>query len=207
MILYDYFRSSASYRVRIVMHLKGIPFDTKTVSLLEKAHQTQSYQALNPAGLIPCLDVHGEVLSQSLAMIDYLDTLYPKPALYPVEPLSRAQVKSIMLLIACDIHPLNNLRVREYLSSQAGMTEETIRRWVLHWLNTGFDSLETQLKTHSNKKFCFGNSVSGADVCLIPQVYSALRFELPLEKYPTIQAIYEHCQTLVPFKQAHPDAC
>ncbi|MCX7115854.1 MAG: maleylacetoacetate isomerase [Gammaproteobacteria bacterium] len=199
MILYDYARSSASYRVRIALRLKGVSYDTQWVSLTDHQHLEPTYSALNPQKLVPALDIEGHLLSQSLAMIEYLDERYPTPPLLPADPIAKAEVRSLALFIACEMHPLNNLRVREQLQAQFKATPLQITAWCQHWLTTGFEQLETSLSRMSSGLFCYGDSATLADICLIPQLYSAARFQVSLEPYPLIQAIQTHCLTLPAF--------
>ena len=180
MKLYDYYRSSASYRVRIALNLKQISYESLPVHLVsEKGEQHQSnYLNLNPQGLVPTLDENGHILSQSLAIIEYIEEINPTPPLLPQNPLGRAQVRSLALLIACDMHPLNNLRVLHELRQQFQATEIQIEHWYHHWLKKGFDALERRLQNLSRKNHvCYGHDVTLADICLIPQVYNAKRFK------------------------------
>lgn len=193
MILYDYFRSSASYRVRIALRLKGIDYKTIPVSLLDEQQHQADYQTLNPQQLVPTLDENGHILTQSLAIIEYLEDLYPTPSLLPKTPYARAQVRSLASFIACEMHPLNNLRTRQQLQAQFKADEHAIKIWCQHWLKIGFDALEKQLQKTSQGQYCLGEQFTLADVCLIPQVYSAQRFQFALQGYPVIQNIYTHC--------------
>ncbi|MHA3893045.1 maleylacetoacetate isomerase [Acinetobacter sp. GXMZU3951] len=206
MKLYSYFRSSAAFRVRIALHLKGLPFETQAVHLLKQGGEQHSadYAALNPSELVPTLLDQEHVLTQSLSILEYLEEAYPETALLPKDVLQRAQVRAFALQIACEIHPLNNLRVLQYLEHTlaVGNTERTA--WYQHWIKLGFHSLEQQLQ-HSNGQYCFGTSPSFADCCLIPQVYNAKRFQIDLTEYPKIQSIYMHCMQLDAFQQAAPE--
>lgn len=209
MKLYDYYRSTASYRVRIALNLKKISYETCPVHLVNHGgeHHQASYLALNPEGLVPTLDENGHVLSQSLAIIEYLDEISPTPALFPITPLGRAQVRSLAMIIACDMHPLNNLRVLNQLKKQFKATDTDITTWYHHWLKQGFDAIEERLKHLPRKQqICYGNEVGVADVCLVPQVYNATRFHFPLDNYPLIQEINAHCLTLDAFLDAAPEA-
>ncbi|MBA2657136.1 MAG: maleylacetoacetate isomerase [Tatlockia sp.] len=208
MKLYDYYRSSASYRVRIALNLKNISYEKFSIHLVNQGgEQLQAeYLALNPQGLVPTLNENGHIISQSLAIIEYLDELSPNPRLLPSTPLGRAQVRSMALTIACEIHPLNNLRVLNLLRSELKATEPQIKIWYHHWLRLGFDTLEKRLELRPQAtKFCYGNELSLADVCLIPQVYNALRFEFSLENYPLITEIYNACIEIPAFQEATPD--
>ncbi|WP_423185799.1 maleylacetoacetate isomerase [Alishewanella sp. d11] len=206
MKLYSYWRSSAAYRVRIALHLKQLSFETIPVHLLKEGGQQHhaDYQQLNPAELVPVLQDESLNLNQSLAIIEYLDEVYPEPALLPVVPSERAQVRALALDIACDIHPLNNLRVLQYLTGPLALTEQQKLSWIQHWLTTGFTALEQRLSQTAGQ-YCFGDQLSLADICLVPQVYNALRFNLDLQNYPTIQRIYQHCQQLAAFALAAPE--
>ncbi len=209
MKLYDYYRSSASYRVRIALNLKKIHYETLAVHLVNhggEQHHT-SYLGINPQGLVPALDDNGHILSQSLAIIEYLDETTPTPALLPQTPLGRAQVRSLAMIIACDLHPLNNLRVLQQLRKQFQATEQQVTEWYLHWLKQGFDAIEERLKTLQRKNHvCYGHDISLADVCLIPQVYNAKRFNLSLKNYPLISEVNNYCLSLAAFVDASPEA-
>ncbi|MEE1999830.1 maleylacetoacetate isomerase [Alkalimonas sp. MEB108] len=207
MKLYGYWRSSAAYRVRIALALKGMAYESIPVHLVKDGGQQHqaSYQELNPAELVPTLVDNELTLNQSLAIVEYLDAVQPEPALVPAEPKKVALVRAMALDIACDIHPLNNLRVLQYLTGPLQLTEQQKTAWIHHWLNTGFQALEQRLQ-QSAGRCCFGDAVSLADICLVPQVYNALRFGLDMTPYPTIQAIYQHCNSLAAFAQAAPEA-
>ncbi len=208
MKLYDYYRSSSSYRVRIALNLKHIGYEAIPVHLINhdgEQHQS-AYLELNPQGLVPTLDENGHILSQSLSIIEYLDEINPSPALLPPTPLGRAHVRSIAMTIACDTHPLNNLRVLQQLRGQFQATEEQVQVWYHHWLKEGFDAVETKLKKLPRKHHvCYGNDISIADVCLIPQVYNAKRFNFPMADYPLITEINDYCLNLPAFMQAAPE--
>lgn len=207
MKLYDYYRSSCSYRVRIALNLKKISYDKIPVHLVQDGgmqHQP-SYRALNPQGLVPSLDTGEQIITQSLAIIEYLNDIEPTPPLLPADPLARAEVRSLALLIACEIHPLNNLRVLNTLKENFHANEDAITAWYHQWLKTGFDALEKRLSALPREKpVCFKQNVSLADICLIPQVYNAIRFEFSLENYPLIIAINEYCLSLPAFQNASP---
>ena len=207
MKLYNYFRSSAAFRVRIALNLKGQHYDSIPKAFARNEHRAPDYLALNPQGLIPALEVDGTVLSQSLAIIEYLNDTYPEPALLPNDPLARAQVRSMALGIACDIHPLNNLRVLGYLRQNYGQDDAGVERWYQHWITVGFQGLEEQARRHSAaKRYCFGDSVSLADVCLVPQVYNARRFNTNLTPFPTLVEISTHLESLAAFAAARPES-
>jgi maleylacetoacetate isomerase len=207
MKLYDYYRSTACYRVRITLNLKNIVYDTIDINLINKAgdHHTDEYHQVNPQELVPSLDIQGKILHQSLAIIEYLNELHPNPPLLPQNPLDKAKVRALALMVACDMHPLNNLRVLKRLESQFGATKDETMRWYHHWLKQGFDAIEEHLSQQPrNQSVCLGNHVSMADVCLIPQVYNAKRFNFDLTQYPLINQINEYCLQLEPFKGTAP---
>lgn len=209
MKLYDYYRSTACYRVRIALNYKNIPYETIPIHLINNNGEQHhpDYLAINPQALVPSLETNGKILTQSLAILDYLEETHPKPALLPEEPLDRARVKSLALSIACDIHPLNNLRVLQTLRNEFQATEEQVKKWYHHWLKSGFNALESQLQVLSRSMdVCYGNAITIADLCLIPQVYNAQRFEFSLDDYPLIQSIYRHCVKLDAFKKAAPES-
>lgn len=210
MKLYGYWRSSAAYRVRIALNLKDISAEQLSVHLVRDGGEQHKadYIALNPQQLVPTLvvdDEHdGDALTQSLAIIEYLDELYPKTPLLPASALERAQVRAMALTIACEIHPLNNLRVLQYLTQQLSVNEEAKNAWYQHWVATGFTALETQLVRHSGR-YCFGDKVTIADLCLVPQVYNAQRFNVDLTPYPNILRVWAECQQLPAFADAAPE--
>ena len=205
--LYDYFRSTASYRVRIALAYKQCDYKTIPIHLLENGgeqHQSQ-YRTLNPQELVPTLRVDDHYLHQSLAILEYLEETHPQPALLPKDPLLRAEIRGIALSIACDIHPLNNLRVLQYLQQNLNVTDAEKDVWYHHWLSKGLSAIETLLAKNPNRgNCCFGNTPTFADLCLIPQLYNAHRFAVPLEDYPTLLAIETHCLTLPAFIWAMP---
>jgi maleylacetoacetate isomerase len=207
MKLYTYFRSSAAYRVRIALNLKGIGYESVPVDLRPGAHRLQSYLALNPQGLIPALEDGGIVISQSLAVIEYLEEAHPSPPLLPRSPLDRARVRSMALAVACDIHPLDNLRVLNYLRSQLGQDEAAVDTWYRHWIAEGFRGLEEEARRSSGDgRHMFGTEVTLADVYLVPQVFNARRFKCNLEPFPTLRTISAHLEMLPAFARAAPDA-
>lgn len=208
MKLYDYYRSTACYRVRIALNIKNISYKTIPVHLLgeQGGQHGDEYKEINPQQLVPTLDVHGDYLNQSIAIIEYLEEVKPDPALLPKDLLMRAQIRSLALMIACDMHPLNNLRVLHQLRQQFHATETHISQWYHHWLRLGFDAIETRLKKlPRNSPVCYGDTVTLADVCLIPQVYNAHRFQFPMDDYPIINTINEYCLTLHSFSKASPN--
>jgi maleylacetoacetate isomerase len=208
MKLYDYFRSTACYRVRIALNLKGIVYEKENIHLINNGGEQHSpeYRQTNPQELVPALEVEGQIISQSLAIIEYLDEAYPTPALLPQNPLDRAAVRSLALIVACDMHPLNNLRVLNRLKEEFNAEQTEVTQWYHHWLKKGFDAFEAKLRQmNRSAPFCFGDSVSLADLCLIPQVYNAHRFNFAMDAYPLIQEINTHCLLLKAFQAASPD--
>lgn len=206
MQLSSYYRSTAAYRVRIALELKAQDYQVLPVNLLAKEHKSEAYLASNPDGLVPSLNVAGTQLGQSMAILEYLEESYPEPALLPESTLDRAYVRGLAQTIASDIHPLNNLRVLRYLKNDLEVSEEQKLDWYHHWLKQGFDSLETRL-SHDPRTgdYCFGNKPGLADICLVPQVYNAKRFEFDLGAYPTIQRINNYCLTTASFDKARPE--
>lgn len=207
MKLYTYFRSSAAFRVRIALNLKGIGYESVAVDLRPAAHRRQDYLALNPQGLIPALVDDGTVISQSLAVIEYLEESQPNPPLLPRSPLDRARVRSMALAIACDMHPLNNLRVLNYLRSPLGQDEAAVETWYRHWIAEGFRGLEEEARRASGDgHHMFGTEVTLADVCLVPQMFNARRFKCNVEPFPTLRTICGYLETLPAFARAAPGA-
>lgn len=204
--LYTYFRSSAAYRVRIALNLKGLDYEPRFVHLLRGEQRGPDYLQVNPQGKIPALVDGDTVLTQSLAIIEYLEERHADPPLLPVDPADRAFVRSVAQLIACDIHPLNNLRVQQYLREQFFAEDVACHIWMRHWIEEGFAALEQRLRDHgANAQYCLGSQPTLADVCVIPQVFNAKRVACDLTPYPTIAAIYAHCTRLPAFTQAAPD--
>ena len=204
-ILYDYFRSSASYRVRIALNLKGLSYRSVPVALLDNAQQAPEYLEKNPQGLVPALLDGDQLITQSLAICEYLDEVYPAPALLPTDALGRARVRALALSIACDIHPLNNLRVLRRLEQQFSADQASKDAWYHHWIDTGLRAFEQQIE-RTRGQYCYGDTVTLADLALIPQVYNARRFQCDLSAYPNIVAIEQQCLTLSAFAQATPEA-
>jgi len=207
MLLYNYFRSSAAYRARIALALKGLPYDYVAVNLRAGAQSAPDYRRLNPQALVPTL-VDGEVtVPQSLAIIEYLEETHPEPAFLPRTPAERARVRALALAIACDIHPLNNSRVLAFLGEKFAQDEEGRNRWARHWIGLGFAAIERELAASPwTGRFCHGDSPGLADICLVPQVYNAGRVAAPLGDYPTIRRIDEACRALPAFRAARPEA-
>lgn len=205
MHLYDYWRSSAGYRVRIALHLKGLDFETTTISLLDGEQSQPPYLAINPQGLVPFL-ADGEVaIGQSLAILEYLEERYPQVPLLPQTPPARAAVRQLANTVACDIHPLCNLRVLDYLRQALAVDEAARSAWYHHWVSLGLAAIEARLAELESDDFCVGNSPTLADVCLVPQVFNARRFHVSLDPYPRIRRIDGHCGTLEPFQRAAPE--
>jgi len=206
MKLHSYWRSSAAFRVRIALNLKNIRYEVIPRHLVRGEHRKADYLNLNPQGLVPALEHRGELFVQSLAIIEYLDSVAPSPRLLPTDPVARAHVAAMAQVVACEIHPLNNLRVTRYLRTELGHDDETVQRWYRHWIDEGFRALETWARKHSAAgRFLYRDAVSLADVCLIPQIYNARRFNIELEAFPTLVAIDAHLQTLPAVVDASPE--
>lgn len=206
MKLHGYWRSSAAYRVRIALNLKGLQVEHCPVHLVNNGGEQHraAYQLLNPAELIPTLEDGELSLNQSLAIIQYLEDSYPQTSLYPKDSAQKAAVMAFALDIACDIHPLNNLRVLQYLTGPLALSETQKMQWIKHWLAEGFIALEKRLQVSAGR-YCFGDTITVADLCLVPQVYNALRFQLDMKDYPLISAIYQRCNELEAFQNAAPE--
>jgi maleylacetoacetate isomerase len=203
-VLYEYWRSSAAYRVRIALKLKGVDYESRPIDLREGTQNSAEFRAVNPFGLVPMLEIDGHQLTQSLAIITYLDTRFPSRPLIPAMAAERAHVTAMALAIACDIHPLNNLRVLKYLKTELGHSQDEVDDWYRHWISAGLPALEIQAKPLSGA-FLFGDNPTGADVCLVPQLYNARRFDVPLDDYPTLLRAEENANKLEAFAAAHPD--
>ena len=203
-VLHDYFRSSAAYRVRIALNLKGVEYDSRPVDLRAGEQKGAEYRALNPQGFVPMLEIDDRRLTQSLAIIIYLDQRFPEPKLVPGDYVDQAHVRALSLTVACDIHPLNNLRVLKYLGGPLGIDEPRRDAWYRHWVAEGFAALEA-LAAQRSGAFLFGNSPSLADVCLVPQMYNARRLKVPLDAYPTLVRAETSANALPAFADAHPD--
>ena len=204
MKLYGYFRSSAAYRVRIALNFKGVPHEHAFVHLLRDggAQKSPVYMAMNPQALVPALELKGgEVLTQSLAIIEYLEETYPDPPLLPGDAGARAQVRTIALAVACDIHPLNNLRVLKHLRHEMGQGKEAVEAWYRHWIETGFGAIEKMI---GEDGYCAGGRPTMADVCLVPQIFNARRYDIDLTAWPRIRKVEETCGSLPAFAEAHP---
>ena len=203
MELYSYFRSTAAYRVRIALNLKGIDYSLIPVNLLKEEQKSDWYLAVNPLGLVPALRLDdGTVLSQSTAIFEWLEETSPDMPLLPADPLQRSRVRAMANIIACDIHPLNNLRVLKHLVGELGVSEDAKKQWYHHWIKLGFDALERQMVKGA---YTAGDGLSMADVYLVPQVFNALRFDMAMNPYPKIMSVFERCNEQDAFIKAHPD--
>lgn len=217
MKLYSYFRSSASFRVRIALQIKGLPYDYQAVHLLRGEHRDPAYASMVGDALVPALVTdEGAVLPQSLAIMEYLEELHPTPALLPATPLARARVRGLAQMVACEIHPLNNPRVLKYLTGTLGADEEAKTTWYRHWVRQGLEAFERQLVLLAAERqaagdspslYCWGDAPTLADCCLVPQIFNAKRFDVPLEGLPLTMAAFDACIALPAFQQAQPSAC
>jgi len=206
MELYNYFRSSASYRVRIALALKGLDYAYKPVHLPKNEQFTESYAAVSAARLVPILRVDGHSLTQSLAIIEYLDETHPQPPLLPAAPLERARVRALAMDIACEIHPLNNLRVLRYLVRDLKLGEDDKNRWYRHWVETGLEVVERQLAARPGT-YCHGDTPTLADCVLVPQIFNARRFDCRLDHVPQVMRVFDACMRLDAFERTRPEAC
>ncbi len=207
MKLFSAARSSASFRVRIALNLKGLPYEYVPVDLVHGDQFKDEFRRMNPAELVPVLDHDGALLTQSLAIIEYLEETFPQPPLLPHQPLDRAYVRSIALAIACEIHPLNNLRVLHYLVKELQVDEDAKNTWYRHWVRSGLEAFERQLAQPGTGDFCHGDTPTLADCCLVPQIFNAQRFSTPLEGLPLTMGVFERCMALPAFQSAQPSAC
>ena len=206
-ILHTYWRSSASYRVRMALNLKSLAYESRPVHLVRDGGQqlSEDYRALNPQGLVPTLEMDGQVITQSMAMLEYLEERYPKPALLPSDAIGRARVRSIANAIACDIHPLNNLRVLKYLVGEMQVGDQAKLEWYRHWTVSGLSQVEAMLGDDPTGRFCHGDAPSIADCCLLPQVYNARRFDCCLDDVPRVVAICDALNAIPAIAQAAPE--
>lgn len=206
MKLYGYFRSSAAFRLRIALNLKELPPDqTEVINLRAGEQSSSSFRAVNPQGRVPALDIGRAILIQSLAIIEYLEEVHPAPPLLPKDPIGRARVRGLADLIACDVHPLNNLAVLVYLKRELGADEAAEKRWYQHWVAEGLGAFEALLAGSADTgRFCHGDAPGLADICLVPQVFNAQRYDCPLGGYPTLMRVFAECMKLDAFDRAQP---
>ena len=205
MKLYGFFRSSAAFRVRIALNLKELDYERAAVHLRRGEQRAPEFLKLNPQALVPALVDDERVLTQSLAIIEYLDEVHPARPLLPATPEARARVRALAQVIACEIHPLGNLRVLQYVAKELKQDEPTVQRWFNHWIALGFEAFESLIAGHKTTgTFCHGDAPGLADVCLVPQVFNAKRYDLDLKPYPTLMRIFETCMTLPAFDRAQP---
>jgi maleylacetoacetate isomerase/maleylpyruvate isomerase len=209
MKLYNYFRSSASFRVRIALNLKGLPYEYVSVHLAKGEHKQEGYSSVSADGLVPLLDTGEQRLSQSMAIIEYLDDIHPQPALLPANAVERAKVRALAQSIACEIHPLNNLRVLKYLSKDLAVSEDAKNTWYRHWVRVGLEAFERQLLTSApaTSIYCYGNTPTLADCCLVPQIFNGMRFNCDFTGLPRTMAAFEACMKLEAFDKAQPKNC
>lgn len=208
MKLYTFFRSSASYRVRIALNMKGLSYEQAPIHLRRGGGEqlTAAYKTINPQALVPALEDNGKILTQSLAIIEYLEETHPKPPLLPAAAADKALVRSMAMVIACEVHPIQNLRVLNYVKKEYNQTDEQVNLWARHWIDLGLNALEQMiLSSRSRGRFCFGDSPTLADICLIPQLGNARRYGCDLSNYPTIAAIEKVCMALPAFAAAAPE--
>jgi maleylacetoacetate isomerase len=208
MKLYNYFRSSASFRVRIALELKGLPYDYVPVHLVKGEHRKEGYAAVSASQLVPTLETDGgERLGQSMAIMEYLDETHPEPALLPRDALGRARVRALAQLVACEIHPLNNLRVLKYLVNQLKLDEDTKNDWYRHWVRTGLESYERELARLPRGKFSYGDTPTMADCCLVPQIFNGRRVNTDYSGLDRTMAAFDACMELPAFQKAQPSSC
>jgi maleylacetoacetate isomerase len=207
MKLYGYCRSSAAFRVRIALELKGIAYENAFIHLRKDEQKAASYLLLNPTGLVPALEDEGQILIQSMAICEYLDETHPEPPLLPGHPADRARVRALAQIVACDIHPINNLRVLRYLKNPLGLDEAALTGWYNHWILEGFEAFERIVSSDGQSEgFCHGDGPTLADLCLVPQVFNARRYDLDMAAFPTIRRIFDNCMKIEAFQKAAPEA-
>lgn len=202
--LHDFPLSSASYRVRIALNLKGIAYERCNYVLRQGEQRSADYLAINPAGLVPCLEIDGLQLSQSLAIIEYLDNRFPEPQLIPQAPALRARAQAMAQTIACDIHPLNNLRVLQYLEHEMQQDGDRVNQWYAHWVSAGFSALEAMLRNGGDRQFAIGDTISIADICIVPQMFNARRFAVDTTPYPRLVEVADRAAAHPSFASAAP---
>jgi maleylacetoacetate isomerase/maleylpyruvate isomerase len=207
MKLYNYFRSSASFRVRIALNLKGLDYDYLPVHIARGEHKTGSFSAISPDMLVPLLEDEGERFTQSMAIIEYLDEIHPEPALLPHDPVGRAHVRALAQTVACEIHPLNNLRVLKYLVRELKLGDDAKNAWYRHWVREGMLAFERQLALRPASLYCWGDTPTLADCCLVPQVFNGQRFDCDFSGLPRTMAAFEACMQLDAFQRAQPSRC
>jgi maleylacetoacetate isomerase len=216
MKLYSYFRSSASFRVRIALELKGLRYDYVPVHLARGEHKQEAYTSIAAQAMVPMMEVDGQRLSQSMAIMEYLDECHPQPPLLPPDALGRARVRALAQLVACEIHPLNNLRVLKYLAKELKLAEDAKNRWYQHWVRVGLESFERQLLAVAAPCertglappiYCYGDRPTLADCCLVPQIFNARRFDVKLDGLPLTMAVFDACMALPAFQRAQPSNC
>jgi maleylpyruvate isomerase len=207
MKLYNYFRSSASFRVRIALNLKGLDYDYLPVHIARGEHKTGSFSAISPDMLVPLLEDDGERFTQSMAIIEYLDEIHPEPALLPHDPVGRAHVRALAQTVACEIHPLNNLRVLKYLVRELKLGDDAKNTWYRHWVREGMLAFERQLALRPASLYCWGDTPTLADCCLVPQVFNGQRFDCDFSGLPRTMAAFEACMQLDAFQRAQPSRC
>ena len=208
MKLYNYFRSSASFRVRIALAIKGMPYEYLPVHIAKGEHRQAAFSDLSLEGLVPLLELDdGTRLTQSMAIIEYLEEAQPAPALLPADPLGRARVRALSQIVACEIHPINNLRVLKYLTKELKVEEEAKNTWYRHWVREGLEAFERQLAAGPASLYCHGDTPTMADCCLVPQIFNAQRFKTPLDGLPRTMAVFDACMSLPAFQTAQPSAC
>lgn len=204
--LYNYYRSSASFRVRIALNIKGLAYENKRVHLVKNDQTAQEFLTINPQGLVPVLQDGDKIINQSLSIIDYLEDNHPTPSLFPKDSYQKALARSFALMIAADMHPLNNLRVLKYLTNELGLSEDKKNQWYQHWIQQGLAALEKNLnQSKYSGDYCFGNHITVADICLVPQLFNARRFNCNVDAYPTLVRIDAHCQKQPAFQAAWPE--